>query len=501
MPGGATTLDVAHGGAERDNQAPLSPRQALALTVVWSANESHRLGETLLVDGPGPLVFGRGAPSSDDPAPRILLLRQRPGRNEPGGGIENPFLSRVHLRIERRAEGLRVESLGRRPLRVGVEETGAATFHPGDLFEIKGLYSFLCVRRPVTIPAADVDTVHAFGAADAHGLVGEGTAAWKLRAEIAFCGRRAAHVLITGASGTGKELVAHAIHESSPRSRNQIVARNAATFPSGLIDAELFGNVAQYPNPGMPERPGLIGQAHGSTLFLDEIGELPAELQAHLLRVMDEGDYQRLGEARRRTADIRFIGATNRSVDQLKHDLLARFVLRVAVPGFGDRREDIPLLIRHLLGRIAADDPQLGQRFFSQWNGRRGEPRLSPDLARALVLHDYQTHARELETALWRSLSSSRGAFLELTDDVRELLRSDAPRRSPRDPKTVTVEEIRAALMKHGGAKDRVWRDLGLQSRHVLRRLIDRYALEGGGQVRDRAGVSAGDGDGDGQDA
>jgi two-component system nitrogen regulation response regulator GlnG/two-component system response regulator HydG len=278
------------------------------------------------------------------------------------------------------------------------------------------------------------------------------------------------------------ELVAPAIHARSPRARHTLVARNAATFPAGQIDAELYGNVANYPNAGIPERPGLIGRADGSTLFLDELGELPGDLQAHLLRVMDGGDYQRLGEARRRSADIRFIAATNRPVAQLKHDLLARFALRVHVPGLAERREDIALLARHLLGRIAAGDPQLGQRFFSQWNGSRGEPRLAPDLACALVTHTYATHTRELEAVLWRALSESRGGHLELGDGVRDLLRAQgsARPREDRDENEVTAEDIRRALARHGGVKDRVWRDLGLPSRHVLRRLIQKHGIEGG---------------------
>src|SRR5262249_52388775 len=154
--------------------------------------------------------------------------------------------------------------------------------------------------------------------------------AWELRREIALLGSSEEHVLILGESGSGKELVARALHASSRRSTKPLIARNAATFPAGLVDAELFGTAANYPNTGSPERPGLFGQARGSTLFLDEIGELPQDLQAHLLRVLDgAGEYQRLGESRSRTADVRLIGATNRSIDALKIDFAARFKLRL----------------------------------------------------------------------------------------------------------------------------------------------------------------------------
>src|SRR5262249_38405316 len=207
--------------------------------------------------------------------------------------------------------------------------------------------------RPLEMPvmrASSEAASFAFGAADTHGIVGESPAAWALRDTVAFAARSVGHVLIHGESGVGKELVARAIHALSARRARPLGARNAATFPEALVDAELFGNAKNYPNPGMIEREGVVGEADGSTLFLDEIGELPAALQAHLLRVLDRGgEYQRLGEPRVRRADLRVVAATNRSIDELKHDLAARLTLRVEVPSLADRREDIPLLARHLL--------------------------------------------------------------------------------------------------------------------------------------------------------
>ena len=166
---------------------------------------------------------------------------------------------------------------------------------------------------------------------------------------------RREHVLVLGESGTGKELVAQAIHALGPRSGRRLVARSAATVPATLIDAELFGNAPSYPNAGMAERPGLVGEADGSTLFLDEIGELPVELQTHLLRLLDGGDYQRLGDARRRTADLRVVGATNRPTGQLKADLAARFPLRVHAPGLHERRDDVMLVARHVLRELVEE--------------------------------------------------------------------------------------------------------------------------------------------------
>src|SRR5262249_66785 len=159
--------------------------------------------------------------------------------------------------------------------------------------------------------------------------------AWALRDTVAFAARAEGHVLVRGESGSGKELCATAIHRLSTRGERALVARNAATFPAGLVDAELFGNAKNHPNPGTAEREGegLVGEGDGGTLFLDEIGELPAALQAHLLRVLDRnGEYQRLGESRVRRADLRVVAATNRGVAELKHDFAARFTLAVEIP-------------------------------------------------------------------------------------------------------------------------------------------------------------------------
>src|SRR5690606_25111169 len=144
-------------------------------------------------------------------------------------------------------------------------------------------------------------------------------------------------------------------------------------------DAELFGNVKNYPNPGMPERAGLIGEADGSTLFLDEIGDLPNAHQVHLLRVLDDdGEYQRLGESKVRRSSFRLVAATNRPFESLKHDFLARFTHRVTVPGLPERRDDIPLILDSILRRIAKRNATIAARFFERRVGEYAEPRLAP---------------------------------------------------------------------------------------------------------------------------
>jgi DNA-binding NtrC family response regulator len=411
----------------------------------------------------------------------VHLVRQRPGYVVEVTKVASAYLSRRALRLRPQGDSIHIESVGRRPIRLGSAEVTEAVVREGDVVVLKGLFAFLCVRRPDGVPpslhrAADA-AAPPFGEADEHGIVGESVAAWALRDRIAFVGPRQAHVLITGESGTGKELVARAVHASSGRRAKRLVSRNAATIPSGLVDAELFGNVANYPNVGMPERAGLIGEADATTLFLDEIAELPFELQSHLLRVLDEGEYQRLGDARRRRSDFRLLAATNRDLDRLKPELLARIGLRVTVPPLGDRREDIPLIARHVAARIAADDRELGARFLEGWNGATGQPRFTLDLMVALVEHAYTTHVRELTGLLWASFASSRGDALELTAEVRERMAGRAADEAPRAGPT--LEQIRAALAKHGGVQARAFRELGLPSRHALRRLMKKRGMAG----------------------
>jgi len=494
--GDHSTIDASDAHRRR---APGSDEpHAFALVLVACVAEPTRVGEAIVVDaswGEAARVFGRGEARDDDEMGRALLSRQRPGSTTSTGPLEDGFISRKQLSIRWHDDGARVENLGRLPMFVDGQKVARAVVRPGEILEIDRQLIFLCVARAPTMRALRESLeVHPFGAPDAFGLVGESEATWELREKIAFVAERAEHVLLLGESGTGKELVAKAIHARSARGQKKLVARNAATLPAGLIDAELFGNVANYPNAGMAERPGLIGEADGSTLFLDEIGELPEALQTHLLRVLDEGgEYQRLGDARRRHVDLRLVAATNRPIEHLKHDLAARLRLRVGLPGLNERPEDVPILARFLLQRTAAKDEPLGARFFDSWHGHHGEPRIAIELSRALVKHRWSTHVRELDAILWASLTSSKGGVAELTDevrramglgarDVREVAISSPPAamRSSAPPRgEVTAEAVRESMAKHQGVKDRVWRELGLPSRFALRRLLKKHGIEG----------------------
>jgi two-component system nitrogen regulation response regulator GlnG/two-component system response regulator HydG len=462
----------------------------LGLLLLWSVDEPERSGEVALVPSvsrKAQLELGRaeGGPLQLD------WVRQRPGINELTGPLRSPRISRVQLQVRQPDdERLEISNVGRCPMLVGGCPIEQVTLGPGAVLELRKVVALMVVSRPATLPACPEwpSARHTFGAADPFGIVGESPEAWALRGQIAFIAGRPAHALIRGASGTGKELVAQAIHALSPRRARPLIARNAATFPETLVDAELFGNAKSYPNVGAPERPGLVGEADGSTLFLDEFGELPQAVQAHLLRVLDAGEYSRLGEAKPRRADLRLIAATNRPESAIKEDVLARLRLRLEVPGLPQRREDVPLIAAHLLRRIARQDPVIARRYFPEGDPER-TPRISPRLMAALSLHPFATHVRELEALLWRVMSEETGDEALDLPSWLAAAPATAPGAEPEpgpageeavggvDPLSLSPEQIQAALDAHGGRQEPAWRELGLSSRHVLTRLVKRYGL------------------------
>jgi len=316
-----------------------------------------------------------------------------------------------------------------------------------------------------------------FGSRDSHGMVGEAPAAWRLREELAAAALTDEHVLLLGDSGSGKELAASVVHELPARAA-RLVARNAATFPSGLIDAELFGTARNYPNAGTPERDGLVAAANGGTLFLDEIGELPAEQQAHLLRVLDRnGEYQRLGDEQTRRSRFRLIAATNRDASSLKHDFLARFTRRIHVPGLNERTADIPFLIHELLARQASTAAAAVNRFLDG-----GIPRIDPALLDLLLRRRYTHHIRELQRLLGVSTATSTEDYLAVTPELLAELRGAEPdsesdeSTSTRTAADIPTDHIVAALRETGGNISRAASRLGI-TRYALRRLVRKHGL------------------------
>ncbi len=436
------------------------------LTLAWDADAPERIGEVLALPGDrGEL--GRGPGSGK--APRAQAYRIRPGRTTVCAPLSTRRLSRRQLELRGATGHLWLRNVGRGSLRVNGREVQEARAQPGDVIAIDRAAVWVVVRRPLDLEAPDGLARPPFGEADGVGMVGESAASWRLRADLHFVGPRAGHVLVLGPSGSGKELAARAVHGHSGAT-GALLSRNAATIPESLADAELFGNLADYPNPGMPDRKGLVGEADGGTLLLDEIGDLPEPVQARLLRLLDDGEYQRLGEARPRRSTARIVGATHRDPSFLKHDLLARFRHHVVVPGLNERREDIPLLARHLLQQARRSDPLVATVFAGD------QPRLAQSLVEAMLLHHYTTHARELDRWLWRALRHCGGEVLHPPPDEPKAAPPRAPASSPAAA-VPDADTVVAALEAAGGNVSQAWRDLGLRNRDQLRRLLRTYGL------------------------
>lgn len=193
-------------------------------------------------------------------------------------------------------------------------------------------------------------------------IIGEAPAMQEVFRAIGRLSRSSISVLINGQSGTGKELVAHALHRHSPRANKPFIALNMAAIPADLVESELFGHEKGAFTGAQAARQGRFEQADGGTLFLDEIGDMPLDVQTRLLRVLADGQFYRVGGHQSVSVDVRIIAATHQNLEQrvaegkFREDLFHRLnVIRVHLPSLSERREDIPLLTRHFLRRAAKE--------------------------------------------------------------------------------------------------------------------------------------------------
>jgi formate hydrogenlyase transcriptional activator len=215
-------------------------------------------------------------------------------------------------------------------------------------------------------------------------------------------------VLIRGETGTGKELVARAIHDLSPRRDRTFVKLNCAAIPTGLVESELFGHEKGAFTGAITQKVGRFELAHEGTLFLDEVGDIPLELQPKLLRALQEQEFERLGSTRTIRVDVRLVAATNRDLAQMvaeghyRSDLYYRLnVFPVVVPPLRERRNDIPLLARHFSQR------------FAQRMGRRIET-IPAAVMDALIRYPWPGNIREMQNVIERAVILSRGSELEI---------------------------------------------------------------------------------------
>jgi transcriptional regulator with GAF, ATPase, and Fis domain len=300
-------------------------------------------------------------------------------------------------------------------------------------------------------------------------IVGESPAMRDVAAMIAKVAPAPTTVLIEGETGTGKELVARAIHEAGPRAERLFVAVNCAALSEGILESELFGHRKGSFTGAHADKKGLFEVASGGTLFLDEISETTPGLQAKLLRVLQEGEIRPVGDTRDRAVDVRVIAATNRKLEdemkagRFRQDLLYRLrVFPIRIPPLRDRLEDVPALAAHLVRRIAGT-----------LRKEVGAP--SSEALAALQRYAFPGNVRELENELERAiLLAEPGAPITddlLSDHVTAGASSVPPSVLQSRTDSFEREQILAAIENAKGVKTRAAEALGITYRGLLKKM------------------------------
>ena len=296
-------------------------------------------------------------------------------------------------------------------------------------------------------------------------LVGRSPAMLTLYEQIEDVAMSEASVLLLGETGVGKELVAEAIHRASRRATGPLIKVNCSALSEGLLESELFGHVRGAFTGALRDKVGRFELANTGTIFLDEIGELSPSLQVKLLRVLQEKEIERVGEARVIPVDCRVIAATNRDlrarVDRgaFREDLFYRLsVIPIHVPPLRDRRADIPLLAEHFLTRIATQEGKPIEGF-------------TPDAVDSLLEYRWPGNVRELENAMAFAVIKCRALRIG-TEHLPPEIRS-APRAARAGAGTLTRDAIEAALQKTGGNRLRAARALGVGRATFYRKVAE----------------------------
>jgi DNA-binding NtrC family response regulator len=302
-------------------------------------------------------------------------------------------------------------------------------------------------------------------------LVGSGPAMRRVVALIERVAPTAATVLVHGPSGSGKELVARAIHYNSERRDRPLVTINCAALQEALLESELFGHEKGAFTGAVQAKPGLIEVAEGGTLFIDEVGEMAPDLQAKLLRVLEDSRFRRVGGTEELQADVRVVAATNRPLEEeqrlgrFREDLYYRLnVIAIALPPLRDRREDIPELVEHFLTTRPVG----------------GRCRIAPEALAALVRYDWPGNVRELANVLERAQILAEDRVItpdDLPDNLVEVAPEPCAPGDPRRLRDVESRHVQDVLRREKGNKVQAAKSLGI-SRRALYRLIAKYHLE-----------------------
>jgi transcriptional regulator with GAF, ATPase, and Fis domain len=318
------------------------------------------------------------------------------------------------------------------------------TFADQAVIAIENARLFIALRQEIEGHRKSKATIHVLLEEIASGrdaMVGNSPALQRVRAQIAQVCRTDSTVLIQGETGSGKELVAHAIHAESRRSEGPLIKLNCAALPRELVESELFGHERGAFTGATQQRRGRFELADHGTLFLDEVGELPVEAQAKLLRVLQDGEFERLGGARSLRTDVRLIAATNRDLHgeveagRFRADLYYRLnVFPITLPPLRERRDDIPALVRHFASKAAR---KLG----------RPPDAISPEFIEKARTYDWPGNIRELENLVERALIMGDGQAFSVAERASQ--GDGAARRQAMAPDSLaSLEEIERAHIR-----------------------------------------------------
>ncbi len=405
----------------------------------------------------------------------ILLDLRLPG----AGGLD--ALRRIK---ERRPEALVIVVTGYGTVQSAVQamKNGAYDYvtKPFSVDELKLLLervaSHLKLKSENRLLREKVKSKQGFG-----GIIGRAPEMEKLYRIIAKAANSVHPVLILGESGTGKEMVARSIHYSGPFRDKPFIPVDCGSLVPTLIESELFGYVKGAFTGANQAKDGLMAMAEGGTIFLDEVGELPVDLQAKMLRAIQEKEIRPVGSTRRVPINVRILAATNRDLEQavmqgnFRRDLYFRLnVLSLRIPALRERRQDIPLLIAHFIERMVRTSGQ--------------EKMLSDDALKALLAYDWPGNVRELENCLERTYAFTSGPIIHTTDLPREIVKSSPETLSDSGsiegrPRIIPMAELEkqtilSAIAELHGDKLQAARMLGIGKTTLYRKLKD-YAMHG----------------------